>query len=71
MTVPAAVPKAKPEPPSGLAPGTREHWIPWRMKLHGWNRQRAEAEFLLYEQRMNEAAWERYRSLIASLGETK
>lgn len=38
-----------------LAPGTREHWIPWRMRLHGWSQARAEAEFLLYELRMNEA----------------
>ena len=39
-----------------LAPHTREHWIPWRMRLHGWSLDRAEAEYLLYEIRMNEKA---------------
>jgi hypothetical protein len=29
------------------------------MKLHGWSRERAEAEFLLYEIRMNEKAEQR------------
>lgn len=50
----------KPQPPAGLAPGTREHWIPWRMKINGWDQQTAEREFGAYEQRMNAAAWERY-----------
>lgn len=55
----------KPKPPSGLAPGTREHWIPWHMKLHGWSATEAEAHFMLYEEQMNRAAWERYRSDLA------
>ncbi len=53
-----------PQPPSGLAPGTREHWIPWRMKLHGWDYARANAEFSLYERHMNDAAWRRYREAL-------
>jgi hypothetical protein len=54
-----------PTPPAGLAPGTREHWIPWRMKVCGWDQRTAEIEFLRYEQRMNAAAWERYRAALA------
>lgn len=57
-------------PPAGLAPGTREDWIPWRMRLHGWDHARAEAEFLLYEQRMNNAAWERYYAALFPCGGT-
>lgn len=54
----------KPQPPAGLAPGTREHRFRWLTTMRGYTPEQARAEFPEYERRMNEAAWARYRSAL-------
>jgi hypothetical protein len=57
--------KERPQPPSGLAPGTREHRFNWLTTMRGYTPQQARAEFAEYEYRMNRAAWDRYHADLA------
>jgi hypothetical protein len=57
--------KAKPQPPAGLAPWTRELRFRWLTTARRFKPEEARAEIACYEERMNRTAWERYRSALA------
>lgn len=56
----------KPQPPAGLAPGTREHRFRWLTIMRGFTPEQARADFARYEERMNRSAWDRYHRALAA-----